>query len=252
MKMQLWMIALLVTQTLLTFTFAAGGSDYSLSLKNKRIKKAFSLVSGYVRRTIDSDTIHPFPTEIRSIIARYIEPAGLDIIFKNKLEDPGSKKLLASVNQHLELDAFRIDLVGVPGLGEGIFSSYSMSREQPPEFSVDVSPETSYPVFRFTNFTPELNIGSIRKLTEGLQGKRCLYLELKLKETIQDEAVKRFFGNIMGNPVADVGTRRGYDVLVYYQDTDSVSLTCELMNGLFPNSETQVYMSLCACLILEQ
>eukprot|EP01083_Nonionella_stella_P176486 617612_1 len=127
-----------------------------------------------------------------------------------------------------------------------------MSREQPPELSVDVSPETSYPVFRFTNFTPELNIRSIRRLIEGRQGKRCLYLEPKLKETIQDEAVKRFFSNIMDNPVADVATRRGYDVLVNYLDTGSVSLKCELMNGLFPNSETQVDMSLCACRILEQ
>eukprot|EP01083_Nonionella_stella_P136639 415894_1 len=210
MKKQLWMIALLVAQTLLTFSFASYGADYSLSTKNKQNVNALKLASAYVRGNYVIDERFCFPDHICSTIADYVAETGLDIVFENKLKSPMSGKDLAFVNQHLVLDAFRINVKqkyhGYPSYRNEFI--YNMSKEQPPKLIVDISQETSYPVMRVTNFTPELDIESIRRLTED-QSNNSLYWQVNLTSTKQDEAVGTFFRNILGNQIGDVTARQG-------------------------------------------
>eukprot|EP01083_Nonionella_stella_P136640 415895_1 len=77
MKKQLWMIALLVAQTLLTFSFASYGADYSLSTKNKQNVNALKLASAYVRGNYVIDERFCFPDHICSTIADYVAETGL-------------------------------------------------------------------------------------------------------------------------------------------------------------------------------
>eukprot|EP01083_Nonionella_stella_P136638 415893_1 len=252
MKKQLWMIALLVAQTLLTFAFASYGAGYSLSSKNKQNVKALKLASAYVRGNYVIDERFCFPDHICSTIADYVAETGLDIVFENKLKSPMSGKDLAFVNQHLVLDTFRINVLRkYPSFRNDVI--YDMSNEQLSKLIVNIPQETSYPVMRFTNLTPELDIQSIRRLAED-QASNSLYWQVDLTSTNEDirKSVGSFIRNILGNPIGDVyAIRQGCDVLVNYQDKDdSVSVKCKLWYGSVDDLESyDVFMHLENCRI---
>eukprot|EP01083_Nonionella_stella_P007539 21770_1 len=312
MNKHLWMIALLVTQTLLTFLFASNDADYSLSSKNKtntnavecntcrqtilggkrfrcskckttyycdkvcqendwknhkkyckvpskekkqpksnKSPNALKLASAYVRGNYVIDERFCFPDHICSTIADYVAETGLDIVFENKLKSPMSGKDLAFVNQHLVLDTFRINVLRkYPSFRNEVI--YDMSNEQLSKLIVNISQETSYPVMRFTNLTPELDIQSIRRLAED-QASNSLYWQVDLTSTNEDirKSVGSFIRNILGNPIGDVyAIRQGCDVLVNYQDKDSVSVRCKLWYDKLYNLESRVYMRLDNCRIV--